>query len=271
MMKKFFFSIFIFFFMITISLADTGKLKSSSIVTCNNIQYGYHTADNHWHIASKNSDGSYNATGKVLGYTNPCLDKVSNSSSSDELSSSNEKIIVTLSSCIDGDTAKFIADNVIKSVRFLSIDTPESTIKKDEYGKLASDFTCNKLTKAKKIELEYDNNSELYDKYGRLLAWIWVDDYLLQDEIIKAGLGEVAYVYGKYKYTPLLQDHQAIAQAGYLNIWSKADSVSSSQNTSSLSQEEFNQKKSIDLSKDLLFMIIAIIIILSSKRKKVKL
>ncbi len=131
-----------------------------------------------------------------------------------------EKLEVTLSSCVDGDTAKFNTTDGIKSVRFLAIDTPESTTKIEEYGKEASEFTCNKLKSAKKIVLEFDKNSDLYDKYDRLLAWIFVDDTLLQDEIIKSGLGEVTYLYGDYKYTPLLQDHEAIAKANKLNIWS---------------------------------------------------
>lgn len=258
-MKKIMFSIFVFIILISNCFADSGKLKSNSIIKCNNILYGYHS--DHWHMASKNSDGSYSAVGKYQSSTNPCVD---------DLSSISEKIIVTLSSCIDGDTAKFIINNEIKSVRFLSIDTPESTIKKDEYGKMASDFTCDKLTKAKKIELEYDKNSDLTDKYGRILSWVWVNGYLLQDEIIKVGLGEVAYVYGKYKYTPLLQDHQAIAQASGLNIWAKVD-VNSSKEIVSSSKEEFKSKKNYDLTNDFLLIILTITLILFAKKKKIKL
>lgn len=131
-----------------------------------------------------------------------------------------EKIQVVLSECIDGDTSKFETSEGIKTTRFLAIDTPESTTKTEEYGKEASNFTCEKLKKAKIISLEFDKSSNLYDKYNRLLAWVWVDDVLLQDEIIKAGLGEVAYLYGKYTYTSLLQDHQAVAEANKLKIWS---------------------------------------------------
>lgn len=135
----------------------------------------------------------------------------------------NEKITVTLASCIDGDTAKFITSKGTESTRFLAIDTPEYTKEVEDWGKEASEFTCNKLMNAKEIILEFDKNSDLYDKYDRLLAWIWVDDVLLQDELIKAGLGEVAYLYGEYSYTSLLKDHQAVAEAEKLNIWSDTD------------------------------------------------
>lgn len=132
-----------------------------------------------------------------------------------------EKEEVLFDSCVDGDTAKFIIDDEVKSVRFLAIDTPETvhpTKGEEPYGKEASDFTCNSLKKAKKILLEYEEGNKI-DKYGRILAWVWIDDVLLQDELIKLGYAEVAYLYDDYKYTSLLKDHQAIAEANLLGIW----------------------------------------------------
>ena len=133
---------------------------------------------------------------------------------------STEKLKVQFSSCVDGDTAKFITENGIETVRFLAIDTPEYTTKKEVYGKEASNFTCNALKNANKIELELDTNSDVYDRYDRLLAWVWVDGILLQKEIVKEGLSQVAYLYGDYKYTTLLQDMEKSAKTQKLNIWS---------------------------------------------------
>lgn len=133
-----------------------------------------------------------------------------------------EKEEVIFDSCVDGDTAKFIIDDEVKSVRFLAIDTPETvhpTKGEEPYGKEASNFTCNSLKKAKKIVLEYEEGNKI-DKYDRVLAWVWVDDVLLQDELIKLGYAEVAYLYDDYKYTSLLEDHQAIAEANLTGIWS---------------------------------------------------
>lgn len=135
----------------------------------------------------------------------------------------NAREIVTLSKCVDGDTAWFYLNEEEIKTRFLAIDTPESTNKIEEYGKEASNFTCDKLTSAKKIEIEYDINSDKTDKYNRHLVWIFVDNELLQDLIIKEGLGEVAYLYGDYKYTNLLQKSQLEAQEKKINIWSNND------------------------------------------------
>ncbi|MGG3893913.1 thermonuclease family protein [Geobacillus stearothermophilus] len=100
--------------------------------------------------------------------------------------------------CVDGDTAKFRVNGHVYTTRFLFIDTPESTIEVEPYGKEASQFTCSRLQKGD-IVLETDGNT-LFDKYQRLLAWVWVDGRLLQEEIAKAGLVEDFYDYGDYKY-----------------------------------------------------------------------
>ncbi len=134
------------------------------------------------------------------------------------------KEVVKFSKCVDGDTIKVEIDGEVKTVRFLAVDTPESvhpTKGMEYYGKEASNYTCEAVTKAKKIELEYDDNSDKEDKYDRLLAWVWVDDVLLQDELIKNGYAEVTYLYGDYKYTSLLQDHQAITEAKKIGIWNE--------------------------------------------------
>ena len=131
-----------------------------------------------------------------------------------------EKIAVTLNQCVDGDTAWFnVNDEKIKT-RFLAIDTPESTNKIEAYGKEASEFTCSLLKKAKTIEIEYDPNSEKLDKYQRHLVWVFVDDHLLQEEIIENGLGEVAYLYDNYKYTSILEQVEEIAKQNQVGMWS---------------------------------------------------
>lgn len=103
---------------------------------------------------------------------------------------------IELVKCIDGDTAEFTE---IGKTRFLLIDTPESTKKIEPYGKNASNFTCNKLKKAKNITYEYDGDKK--DKYNRTLAYIFVDGKLLQEEIAKEGYIKKFYLYkSHYKY-----------------------------------------------------------------------
>jgi micrococcal nuclease len=130
--------------------------------------------------------------------------------------------IVKLDSCIDGDTAKFITSERIKTIRFLAIDTPETVDPRKEvqpFGKEASTFTCNELKNAKNISIELDINSDKYDKYDRLLAWVFVDNILLQDKLVKVGYAKVAYLYDDYKYTNILLRDEQIAKTNRLGIW----------------------------------------------------
>lgn len=94
-----------------------------------------------------------------------------------------ERFEVTLDRCVDGDTAWFNVDGESTKVRFLYIDTPESTKEIEPYGKEASDYTKTQLTNAAKIELELN-----------------VDGELLQEQIAREGLVEKFYDYG-YDYT----------------------------------------------------------------------
>ncbi len=136
--------------------------------------------------------------------------------------------VVELDRCIDGDTARFFTEKGSESVRFLAIDTPETNHPqkgREPFGQEASDFTCQKLKDANEIRLEFDENSDRYDRYDRLLAWIFVDDVLLQSLIIEEGLGEVAYLYGDYKYTEKLQIKQAEAKLQKIGIWSDTNDL----------------------------------------------
>ena len=133
-----------------------------------------------------------------------------------------DKIDVSLGKCVDGDTAIFIINNENVKVRFLAIDTPESVkpnTEVDPFGINASDYTCNKLSNANKIELEYDEKSDVYDKYNRKLAWIWVNDELLQNDLVKNGLAKVKYIYGDYKYISTLYQSQDEAINNKKGLW----------------------------------------------------
>ena len=138
---------------------------------------------------------------------------------------SNSKFKVTLDSCIDGDTARFVIKDEVKTVRFLSINTPEiahDDIVGEPFGEEASIFTCNLLTNASVIKLQYDSKSDKEDKYGRVLAWVFVDDELLQEKLVSEGLAEVKYVYKDYKYSSQLKDIELEAKKNELGIWATA-------------------------------------------------
>lgn len=127
---------------------------------------------------------------------------------------------VSFRGCIDGDTARFQIGNSVEKVRFIAVDTPELT-SNDFYAKEARDYTCSRLGAAQQIELEYDPLADDSDKYGRKIAWVYVDGDLLQKEIVAQGFGKVRYVYDKYKYVDELNALQKEAKKARLGVWRK--------------------------------------------------
>lgn len=74
---------------------------------------------------------------------------------------------------VDGDTAHIrLEDSTLEKVRFIGVDTPESTKEVEAYGKEASAFTTRELL-GKSVWLELD--VEERDRYGRLLAYVWLE------------------------------------------------------------------------------------------------
>lgn len=137
-----------------------------------------------------------------------------------------EKVAVKFEGCVDGDTIKVMLDDKKTTVRFLAIDTPETvhpTKGEEPYGKEASNYTCDKVKNAKKLELEYDEGSTKTDKYSRALAWVFVDDNLLQKDLVSLGYAKVAYLYGDYKYTDELKEIEKTAKSKKLGVWSEEE------------------------------------------------
>ena len=92
---------------------------------------------------------------------------------------------VTLVSPTDGDTARFkdVITGETFRLRFLGIDTPESTFDKDPWGKAASDYAKQRLQAAKTIVLEAEGSRN--DMYGRSLGWVWLDGELYNLQVVE--------------------------------------------------------------------------------------
>lgn len=148
---------------------------------------------------------------------------------------------VKFSKCVDGDTIKVLIKNKEYTVRMLAIDTPESVHPKkreEYYGKESSDYTCDKVKNANKLELEYDDKSDKKDKYNRILAYVFVDGYLLEDLLVTNGYAEVAYLYDDYKYADLLKEKESVAKAKGIGIWNEEERNKFNNNDVSLSIKE---------------------------------
>ena len=77
---------------------------------------------------------------------------------------------------IDGDMIKVIYNGKEQNLRYLLIDTPELNHKQQGKQPFAEEATKrnDELLKSGKLEIEFDIG-EREDKYGRLLAYVYID------------------------------------------------------------------------------------------------
>lgn len=149
------------------------------------------------------------------------------------VSTTNEnRIPVTVKSVYDGDTMTvFYEEDGMQQeerVRFLLIDSSEMNHReqgKQAYSEEARDFVREMVENGDEIELEFDEGDK-EDKYDRLLAYLFVDDVNVGEELIRNGLARVAYVYPpNTKYLELYEDAEAEAKQAEIGIWSIPDFV----------------------------------------------
>ena len=117
-----------------------------------------------------------------------------------DMSSPTAKTEATVKTFVDGDTTHFnvptdVMPTGVLKARYISINTPESTGKIEEWGKKASNFTKEKLSSATSIILESDTATWDADSTGgRYLVWVWYktadsEEYRnLNIEILQEGL-----------------------------------------------------------------------------------
>ncbi len=114
---------------------------------------------------------------------------------------------------IDGDTVELSNSSI---VRLVGINAPDNG---QPYDDEATDF-AKKLIENKKVKLEYDAYKS--DRFGRILAYIIIDDKNFSVELVKKGLAKVT-IYEKRKaliYQQQLLDAEKTAKDKKLGVWS---------------------------------------------------
>jgi micrococcal nuclease len=121
---------------------------------------------------------------------------------------------------VDGDTLLLESGD---RVRLQGIDTPE-TVKEDtpveQWGPEASAFTKQFVRDAgRQVRLTFGR--ERLDQYDRLLAFVWHDETLLNEELVRAGLARARLNY-RYSQTMKrrLRAAEEEAKAARRGIWS---------------------------------------------------
>ena len=116
---------------------------------------------------------------------------------------------------IDGDTITIEGGY---RVRYIGIDTPEVHPDLEAFGTEA--WQANrKLVEGKVVRLEQDASQT--DKYGRLLRYVWVDDILVNAELVRLGLARAQAYPPDTKYQDYLEQMELEAREASRGMWGK--------------------------------------------------
>jgi micrococcal nuclease len=128
---------------------------------------------------------------------------------------------------VDGDTLKASVAGRTETVRVIGLDTPESV----KPGTPVECFALRASAEAERllpigtaIRLESDPTQAARDRYGRLLAHVWLaDGTLYAEQMIRGGFG-IHYVYGGVPsmYASRLAAAEDAAQVALRGLWSPA-------------------------------------------------
>ncbi|MCM3237475.1 thermonuclease family protein [Heyndrickxia oleronia] len=157
----------------------------------------------------------YNATSRTIKIT-------SKATTSSDTTIDYGKLDATVINVIDGDTVKVNVRGTEETIRLLLVDTPETvhpTKPVQPFGKEASDFSKSIMPAGKAIKVELDVSER--DKYGRLLAYVYVGGKMVNETLLEKGLARVAYVYApNTRYVDKFREIQSMAQKQAIGIWS---------------------------------------------------
>lgn len=142
--------------------------------------------------------------------------------------------IVQVTKIIDGDTIVVSGE---KRIRYIGIDTPEPG---ECFGQEASKANSN-LVLGKEISLETD--VQLLDKYGRTLAYVWLDNTLVNETLVRQGYAKAATYPPNVKYQNIFLKAEQKAREEGLGLWADnicKESPISNDSTSDVDRVETN-------------------------------
>ena len=132
---------------------------------------------------------------------------------------------------IDGDTIQAKINGKVETIRLIGINTPETVDPRrtvECFGREASAKT-KKLTLGKMVKIETDPSQDTRDKYGRLLAYIFLEDGTnINKKLIEDGYA-YEYTYERpYRYQLEFRQAQKDAEAAERGLWAPGMCVNKS-------------------------------------------
>jgi micrococcal nuclease len=120
---------------------------------------------------------------------------------------------------VDGDTIEVLVDGQREDVRYIGVDTPE-TVKPGTpvqcFGPQAHRFNARLVTH-KRVRLVF--GVERRDVYGRLLAYVYLGDRLVNAEIARRGLARTLTIPPNDRYAGRFERLQIAAARAGRGLW----------------------------------------------------
>jgi endonuclease YncB( thermonuclease family) len=124
---------------------------------------------------------------------------------------------------VSGDTIHVFVNGEVDRVRYIGVTAPDPGDGRaqsgDSQGREALQFNRG-LTNAKNVRLELDVQER--DPEGRLLAYVWLGDVMVNAELIAHGFGQVVTGGPNVRHQETLLRRQEQARAAKLGIWRTA-------------------------------------------------
>jgi micrococcal nuclease len=117
---------------------------------------------------------------------------------------------------VDGDTIKVSLNGEIFTVRYIGIDTPESTIEIEYFGEEASNKN-KELVSGQEVTLIKDVSET--DYYGRLLRYVFVGDVFVNYELVNQGYAMAYTDPPDISCKGLFLSAQSYARFNQLGLW----------------------------------------------------
>lgn len=130
-----------------------------------------------------------------------------------------EDLAGTVVRVVDGDTVHVRIGDRIEKVRLIGVNTPEihHPRKGEEPGGRQALAVNRQLLLGKRVRLELDVQHR--DRYGRLLAYVWVGDTMVNAELVRRGYAQVMTVPPNVRYQDLFLKLQRDAREAGRGLW----------------------------------------------------
>jgi micrococcal nuclease len=126
----------------------------------------------------------------------------------------------TVTRIVDGDTIHVDVGGRVEKVRYIGVNTPEThhPRKGQEPGGRAAAALNRELVSGRRVRLELDTQAR--DRHGRLLAYVWVADTMVNAELVRRGFAQVMTVPPNVRHQSLFLKLQREARAAGRGLWS---------------------------------------------------